>query len=180
VAQAAKSLGGTPASTPTNPIKEPVQATPTPTPTPSAPVEKTETNKPETKKNVPPVATEVAKPLPPAKPTPKTTASGVTYWDTKEGTGAEATAGKHVTVRYYGHLVDGTPFDTANAGKPFDFPLGKGMMIKGWEEGIPGMKVGGKRRLRVPPEAGYGATGAGSEIPPNSTLIFDVELLKVE
>ena len=109
-----------------------------------------------------------------------TTASGVQYWDTKEGTGAVATKGKTVTVRYHGHLTDGTPFDTANAGKPFDFPLGKGMMIKGWEEGVEGMKVGGKRRLRVPPEAGYGEQGAGAEIPPNSTLIFDIELLYVQ
>jgi FKBP-type peptidyl-prolyl cis-trans isomerase len=126
------------------------------------------------------VATPVEKPPAPAKPVAKTTASGATYWDTKEGTGAEALPGKQVTVAYHGHLLDGAPFDAANAGKPFTVELGKGYLIKGFEEGIAGMKVGGKRRVRVPPEAGYGEKGAGAEIPPNSTLIFDIELLKVE
>jgi len=186
VAQAARSLSAAPSATPKSPIKEPVQATPTPTPT--APVETDPKHiDPKSEKvavipDRPPLPTPTPAKLVPTPPVPTmhTTASGVQYWDTKEGTGDEATAGKKVTVRYHGHLVDGASFDNANAGKPFEFQLGKGMMIKGWEEGIPGMKVGGKRRLRVPPEAGYGATGAGAEIPPNSTLIFDVELLAVD
>jgi serine/threonine-protein kinase len=184
LAAATKSLGGSGSSTstpitPSRPSNGPgantADASPssTPAPTPSAPEARTE-QKPDDKGKVAIV------PDRPALPTWHTTASGVSYRDAKEGTGAEAAAGKTVTVAYRGQLVDGTPFDAANAGKPMTLQLGKGYLIKGWEEGIPGMKVGGRRRLRVPPEAGYGAAGAGTEIPPNATLIFDVELLKVE
>jgi hypothetical protein len=100
--------------------------------------------------------------------------------DTVVGTGAEAVAGKKVTVNYVGMLENGTVFDaSANHGQPFTFTLGVGQVIKGWDEGVAGMKVGGKRHLVIPPEKGYGAQGIGS-IPPNSTLIFDVELVGVE
>jgi len=157
----------------------------TPTPTPSAPDKADSKPLDPTSEKVVVIPDKPPLPKPvnataPALPTMRTTASGVQYWDTKEGTGAIATKGKMLTVSYRGHLTDGTPFDAANAGKPLEFPLGKGMMIKGWEEGVEGMKVGGKRRLRVPPELAYGATGAGTEIPPNSTLIFDIDLLSVK
>jgi FKBP-type peptidyl-prolyl cis-trans isomerase FkpA len=109
---------------------------------------------------------------------PKTTTSGLQYWDIVVGTGATAVAGKTVTVHYTGWLTDGKKFDSSvDHGQPFSFPLGGGRVIKGWDEGVAGMKVGGKRQLRVPPELGYGARGAGGVIPPNATLIFDVELL---
>lgn len=97
------------------------------------------------------------------------------------GTGDEAVAGKKITVNYKGTLVDGTKFDSSyDRGTPFTFNLGAGEVIKGWDQGFSGMKVGGKRRLTIPPEMGYGAQGAGSSIPGNATLIFEVELLKVE
>lgn len=96
------------------------------------------------------------------------------------GTGAEATAGKKVTVNYTGTLTDGTKFDSSyDRGIPFDFVLGAGNVIKGWDVGVAGMKVGGKRKLIIPPALGYGGRDMGS-IPPNSTLIFEVELLKVQ
>jgi len=111
---------------------------------------------------------------------PKTTASGLQYWDIKVGTGATAAAGKMVKVHYTGWLTNGKKFDSSiDRGQPFAFSLGAGQVIKGWDEGVAGMKVGGKRQLRIPPELGYGARGAGNAIPPNSTLIFDVELLDV-
>jgi|SRR5215469_414044 len=111
---------------------------------------------------------------------PKTTASGLQYWDIKVGTGATAAAGKTVKVHYTGWLTDGKKFDSSvDRGQPFAFSLGAGQVIKGWDEGVAGMKVGGKRQLRIPPELGYGARGAANVIPPNSTLIFDVELLDV-
>jgi FKBP-type peptidyl-prolyl cis-trans isomerase len=110
----------------------------------------------------------------------KSTASGVQYWDITVGTGATATSGKTVTVHYTGWLTNGKKFDSSvDKGQPFMFPLGGGQVIKGWDEGVAGMKVGGKRQLKIPPEAGYGAKGAGGVIPPNATLIFDVELLAV-
>jgi FKBP-type peptidyl-prolyl cis-trans isomerase len=98
----------------------------------------------------------------------------------KIGTGAEAKAGKHVTVHYVGTLTDGKKFDSSrDRGEGFDFNLGAGEVIQGWDQGVAGMKVGGMRKLTVPPELGYGARGFPPVIPPNSTLIFEVELLEV-
>ena len=109
-----------------------------------------------------------------------TTASGLKYVDLVVGTGAEAQAGKTVTVHYTGWLTDGTKFDSSiDSGKPFSFALGAGRVIKGWDEGVAGMKVGGKRKLMIPPQLGYGARGAGNVIPPNAELIFEVELLDI-
>lgn len=98
------------------------------------------------------------------------------------GTGAEAVAGKEVSVNYVGTLTDGTKFDSNkdHGGAPFTFKLGAGQVIQGWDEGVAGMKVGGKRKLTIPPEMGYGAQGAGGVIPPNATLVFEVELLDVK
>lgn len=111
---------------------------------------------------------------------PVTTASGLRYEDVKVGTGDTAESGKTVTVHYTGWLTDGKKFDSSkDRGQPFDFPLGGGRVIKGWDEGVRGMKVGGVRKLTIPPELGYGARGAGGAIPPNATLVFEVELLKV-
>jgi peptidylprolyl isomerase len=111
--------------------------------------------------------------------------NGLRYDDTKVGTGAEAVAGKKVFVHYTGWLDDagkkGKKFDSSlDRGKPFSFALGQGMVIKGWDEGVAGMKVGGKRTLMIPANLGYGARGAGADIPPNANLIFDVELLDVK
>ena len=108
--------------------------------------------------------------------------NGLQITDTKAGTGAEARKGQTVTVHYTGWLFNngqqGAKFDSSRDRKdPFKFPLGSGMVIKGWDEGVAGMKVGGKRTLIIPPELGYGARGAGGVIPPNATLKFDVELL---
>jgi FKBP-type peptidyl-prolyl cis-trans isomerase FkpA len=109
-----------------------------------------------------------------------TTASGLKYEDLKVGTGDTAEAGKIVSVHYTGWLTSGTKFDSSkDRGQPFEFPLGGGRVIKGWDEGVRGMKVGGVRKLTIPPELGYGARGAGGVIPPNATLVFEVELLKV-
>ena len=112
----------------------------------------------------------------------KKTPSGAEYWDITVGTGATASAGKTVTVHYTGWLAkDGKKFDSSvDRGQPFSFQLGAGQVIKGWDEGVSGMKAGGKRQLRIPPELGYGSRGAGGVIPPNATLIFDVELLGVK
>ena len=101
--------------------------------------------------------------------------------DIKVGTGAEAVSGKKITVNYSGTLTDGTKFDSSyDRGEPFSFNLGAGEVIQGWDKGFAGMKIGGKRKLTIPSELGYGAQGAGGVIPPNATLIFEVELLKVE
>lgn len=116
--------------------------------------------------------------------------SGVTELvktDTKVGTGAEAVAGHNVSVHYTGWLYDeaapghkGKKFDSSrDRNEPFAFSLGAGQVIKGWDQGVAGMKVGGQRTLTIPPQLGYGARGAGGDIPPNATLVFDVELLGV-
>ena len=97
------------------------------------------------------------------------------------GEGVEAVVGKQVSVHYTGWLTDGTKFDSSlDRNDPFDFPLGRGHVIRGWDEGVAGMKVSGKRKLTIPPEMGYGARGAGGVIPPNATLVFEVELLGVK
>jgi FKBP-type peptidyl-prolyl cis-trans isomerase FkpA len=109
-----------------------------------------------------------------------TTESGLKYEDLTEGTGAEAVAGKTVSVHYTGWLTDGQKFDSSkDRNDPFAFVLGGGMVIKGWDEGVLGMKVGGVRKLTIPPQLGYGVRGAGGVIPPNATLVFEVELLEV-
>ena len=109
-----------------------------------------------------------------------TTPSGLKYIDEVEGSGATPEAGQTVYVHYTGTLENGTKFDSSrDRNRPFSFRLGAGQVIKGWDEGISTMKVGGQRRLIIPPDLGYGARGAGGVIPPNATLIFDVELLKI-
>jgi FKBP-type peptidyl-prolyl cis-trans isomerase FkpA len=110
-----------------------------------------------------------------------TTASGLQYQDLTVGTGAEAKAGDTVVVHYTGWLTDGTKFDSSvDRNQPFSFTLGAGRVIAGWDEGVAGMKIGGKRKLTIPAELGYGSRGAGGVIPPNATLIFDVELLEIK
>ena len=110
-----------------------------------------------------------------------TSKSGLKYEDLNEGTGAAAKSGDTVEVHYTGWLTNGTKFDSSvDRGQPFSFRLGAGRVIKGWDEGVAGMKVGGKRKLSIPPDLGYGNRGAGSAIPPNAELIFEVELLKIK
>jgi FKBP-type peptidyl-prolyl cis-trans isomerase len=113
-----------------------------------------------------------------------TTASGLQYEDTVQGEGEVAQAGVYVSVHYTGWLyengVKGAKFDSSkDRNDPFEFPLGAGHVIRGWDEGVQGMKVGGSRTLIIPPELGYGARGAGGVIPPNATLLFEVDLLSV-
>lgn len=106
------------------------------------------------------------------------TSSGLQYIDLVVGTGEVAKAGQTVSVHYTGWLTNGTKFDSSvDRGQPFSFPLSAGRVIKGWDEGVQGMKVGGKRKLTIPANLGYGPRGAGGVIPPNATLVFDVELL---
>jgi FKBP-type peptidyl-prolyl cis-trans isomerase len=109
------------------------------------------------------------------------TASGLQYEDMTVGGGAAAAPGKTAFVHYTGWLTNGTKFDSSlDRGKPFSFPIGQGRVIKGWDEGVATMKVGGKRKLVIPPELGYGARGAGGVIPANATLVFEVELLELK
>lgn len=133
------------------------------------------------------VFTSTELPKPPGATAANTTAqpketkldNGLIIVDTQVGTGAEAKAGQRVTVHYRGTLTDGTKFDASyDRGEPFTFNLGAGQVIKGWDQGVAGMKEGGKRKLTIPSELGYGARGAGGVIPPDATLVFEVELLK--
>jgi FKBP-type peptidyl-prolyl cis-trans isomerase FkpA len=111
---------------------------------------------------------------------PVRTPSGLEYQDLAVGEGAEAVSARVVRVHYTGWLTDGTKFDSSkDRNEPFEFTLGAGRVIRGWDEGVAGMREGGKRKLTIPPELGYGARGAGRVIPPNATLVFEVELLQV-
>jgi len=110
-----------------------------------------------------------------------TTASGLQYEDIKEGTGPSPAQGQTAVVHYVGTLTDGQKFDSSrDRGQPFEFPIGMGRVIKGWDEGVATMKVGGIRKLTIPPDLGYGVRGAGGVIPPNATLVFEVELMGIK
>ncbi|MGH2485394.1 MAG: FKBP-type peptidyl-prolyl cis-trans isomerase [Ktedonobacterales bacterium] len=116
---------------------------------------------------------------PPVNTPPTTTPSGLQYVDVVQGGGAEAQSGQRVTVHYTGWLTNGVKFDSSrDRNDPFQFALGGGQVIQGWDQGVVGMREGGQRRLIIPASLGYGARGAAGAIPPNATLIFDVELLK--
>jgi FKBP-type peptidyl-prolyl cis-trans isomerase len=119
---------------------------------------------------------------PAATPAPADAGNGtLQITDVKEGTGAAAADGKKVSVHYTGTLLDGTKFDSSkDRGQPFSFVLGSGMVIAGWDQGVKGMKEGGVRKLVIPPNLAYGNRAVGGVIPPNSTLVFEIELLKVE
>ena len=118
---------------------------------------------------------------PQATTQPGETVTDLKIEDTKVGTGDEAVTGKSVQVHYTGWLTNGTKFDSSkDRGEPFSFQLGAGQVIRGWDQGVVGMKVGGVRKLTIPPNLAYGEHGAGGVIPPNATLVFEVELLKVQ
>ena len=109
------------------------------------------------------------------------TATGLEYEDLTEGTGASPQTGQTVTVHYTGWLTNGTKFDSSvDRNTPFRFPIGRGRVIAGWDEGVASMKVGGRRKLTIPSNLGYGPQGAGGVIPPNATLVFEVELISVD
>jgi len=137
-------------------------------------------NKGETPPATAPAAAPAPAPAPPPAP-PENPNAKIEMKDSVVGKGPEAKAGDTVKVHYAGRLTNGTEFDASkkHGDKPFEFPLGAGRVIKGWDQGVAGMKVGGKRQLTIPPELGYGARGAGAAIPPNATLIFDVELVEI-
>ena len=127
-----------------------------------------------------PTTTNVPPSLPTAKGETKTTPSGVIYETLQEGTGATAEAGQVIKIHYTGTLEDGKKFDSSrDRGQPYTTTIGASNVIKGWDEGVPGMKVGERRKLTIPPNAGYGALGKKPTIPPNATLIFDVELVEI-
>ncbi len=148
------------------------------------------TTKPSTAPKAGTAKAPTAKALPgaPVKGEPTKTASGLEYWDIKVGTGPEAAQGDTVFVHYTGWLTNGKLFDSSidksvigsATPKTFKFTIGGGQVIKGWEEGVAGMKVGGKRKLRIPPDLAYGKQGYPGAIPPNATLIFDVQLVRVQ
>ena len=157
----------------TDPLVKPTSRTPIPTPLPTkagVKVKPAKTKKPGVK----------VKPVKTGKAT--TVIDGMRVTDMRKGTGAEAVPGKTVIVDYRGTLLNGTQFDASyDRGEPFPFVLGSGQVIQGWDKGVAGMKVGGKRRLIIPPALAYGAQGAGGgTIPPNATLIFEVELKDVQ
>ena len=111
----------------------------------------------------------------------QSTRSGLAFIDITPGTGATPRSGEKVTVHYTGYLTDGKKFDSSvDRGQPFTFTIGVGQVVRGWDEGVMSMRVGGKRKLIIPPELGYGSRGAGGVIPPNAELIFDVELLRID
>lgn len=120
-------------------------------------------------------------PAPEESPATAQDATGLVIEDLGVGEGPEAVSGNAVTVHYTGWLTDGTQFDSSlDSGQPFQFTLGQGDVIAGWDVGVAGMKAGGKRKLTIPPEMGYGEQGAGAAIPPNATLVFEVELLAIQ
>jgi FKBP-type peptidyl-prolyl cis-trans isomerase len=126
-----------------------------------------------------PAAPQSTQEAPPAGAPATASVTKLVIKDTVVGKGAAAKSGDSVTVNYTGYLTDGTKFDSSVGKAPFTFPLGAGQVIPGWDQGVAGMKVGGKRKLTIPPDLGYGAAGAGGVIPPNATLVFDVEMLKI-